>query len=64
MGYFRAPRTMNEQRAAEAHVVDGLKVRGRRKAHNLPDSYDDIGVAAWFNRNWKRFRKTRWREAS
>ena len=32
-----------------------------RRAQNLPHSYDDIHNASRQNRNWKRFRRTRYR---
>jgi hypothetical protein len=65
MGYFRSPKTKQAKRMAEADLVDGVPVRGKRTPANIPDSYDDINVAAWRDRCWKRFRKFRyWRVAS
>jgi hypothetical protein len=56
MGYFRSPHTMNERRAnQDPHA------RPKRYPKNLPNSYDDIHNASRQNRNWKRFRRMRYR---
>lgn len=39
--------------------IDGVRVRG--KLHRPPNSYDDIPNSGWQDRNWKRFRRTRWK---
>lgn len=56
MGYFRTPRTMQERRANQ-----DPSVRPSRRPKNLPDSYDDIHNTSRQNRNWKRFRRNRYR---
>lgn len=61
MAYFRYPRTKQEKTVAAADVVDGVKRRGKRSIMNIPDSYDDLRVAAWTDRSWKRLRKLKWR---
>lgn len=64
--WLRHPATTAERRAnQEAWILDindlavFVPVRGRRR--NLPQAWDDIPIADLKNRNWKRFRKTRWR---
>lgn len=58
---LRRVRTMAERRANQEDWVDGchIPVRGRRR--HLPSTWDDIPIASLEDRNWKRFRKTRWR---
>ena len=43
---YRNPKTLAERKAALAAKEDGLKVRPKRNAKNLPNSYDDLPVAA------------------
>jgi len=57
MGILRHPRTFREIRANQ----DGF-CRPRRRSKNLPNVYWDIFVNR-DDRNWKRFRKTRWKVA-
>ena len=61
--YFRHPRTMQERRLAipMEPEIEPLQ-RARRNHHNLPTSYDDLKNFSRSDRNWKRFRKTRWLE--
>ncbi len=58
---FRSPRTTNEQRQADGHHRDGLAVRPKRRAANLPDAWDDVPRATTADHSWKRFRVSRWR---
>lgn len=55
MGMLRHPKTMNEMRES----LDGF-CRSKRNRKNLPNVYWDIFVDR-SDRNWKRFRKTRWK---
>lgn len=64
--YFRAPQTMNEQRAWGKFKFEtkdtGYKVRTslRRSPHLLPDSYWDIS-RPYNEKNWKHYRKTQYK---
>ncbi len=71
MSYWRHPRTTQERREASALVVDnreilaevGITLRPRRgDSFSLPSSYDDLSKSTWANRNWKNFRRTKWRQ--
>lgn len=53
MGVLRHPKTFGELR-------DSQEEFGRPKRRSLPDVYADIFVNRT-DRNWKRFRKTRWK---
>lgn len=55
-GGYRHPRTTAEKRANQ----DGEFVRGRRKPHLLPSSYDDIYVKG--TKSWKDKRLTQYRD--
>lgn len=56
MKYFRSPKTTGERRANQD---DGERWEGRRR--DLPSAWDDIYIFSRDNRNWKKFRKTKWR---
>ncbi len=56
--YFRRPHNISVKRGLLA-VFDHLK-----GVKVPPDNYDDLHVTARSDRNWKRFRKTRWKEQS
>jgi hypothetical protein len=58
--YFRRPGTLNERRLAQV-VADEPAPRAKRSFRNLPSDYDDFGVAARDDRNWKRHRRQQWR---
>lgn len=60
--YCRRMETMNERRQASLVLAEEGEVapRAARNASHLPNSWDDFWVSARGNRNWKRFRKTRW----
>lgn len=66
-GYHRRLRTTQEHRENSfiKHDVDakeyGVKARGRRSGHNLPNSWDDYGRSDWSHRTWKRHRKHQWK---
>jgi hypothetical protein len=60
---FRRVATLGEHRAAAAVLRDeGEPVfRGARNGHNLPTAYDDRHISSHRIRNWKAFRRTRWK---
>lgn len=64
--YFRHPHSLNVNRARESATVDERDKEFRsiriNKIKKLPNSWDDIIVSALYNRNWKKFRKTRWKK--
>lgn len=52
--WLRGPRNIGVKRALLADL-------GTLKGQKFPpDNYDDVPRAAFHDRNWKRFRKTRW----
>ncbi|WP_160331264.1 hypothetical protein [Burkholderia cenocepacia] len=61
--YFRRMRHMNERRQAALVVEEEGEVapRAARNLHGLPNPWDDYPCHSRDNRNWKRFRKTRWK---
>lgn len=61
--YFRRMRHMSERRQAALVVVEEGEVAPRpsRNLHGLPNPWDDYRVTARDDRNWKRYRKTRWK---
>jgi len=63
MFYFRSPQTANEKRQYEQSLYNEIgiivKIRGHRKQHHLPSSWDDIPRQRM--RNWKEYRMTQWR---
>lgn len=65
--WFRAIRTNQEIRENDGLLYDedalehGVKVRGRRKRHNLPNSWDDISRSYGTNKSWKEHRKSQWK---
>jgi len=67
MGCMRNPKTTAERRASQSrgsHIqIDGylVKIRARRNAANLVDSWDDIMVGWGNNRTWKKYRKNQWK---
>jgi hypothetical protein len=62
--YYRHPRTTQELRYNSANACDEdfryHKIRPPRRIR-LPTVYDDFWVKAENNRNWKQFRRTRWK---
>lgn len=66
--YFRDIRTTQELR--ENHGLDheedmrwyGIRARGARRGSTLPDSYEDIHFGYDRAKNWKRYRRTQYRE--
>lgn len=63
--YDRWIRTTQERRAnGHRGVLDveeyEIRVRGRRSAKVLPDSWDDPH-GYYAHRSWKRYRKTQWK---
>lgn len=66
MKYLRYPRTKNEMtqyfNALENELRADVKVRGCRKPTRLPDDNDEAVRSNSFSRNWKLFRRRRWKE--
>jgi len=64
--YFRRMRHMSERRQAALVVVEEGEVAPRpsRNTHGLPNPWDDYRVTSRDDRNWKRYRKTRWKPSS
>ena len=68
MPYFRRPRTTQERRTTQCrdHIFGHgwlrIKVRSKRNAKNLPNSYDDLSFSYWGHRSWKRHRHTQWKQ--
>lgn len=58
MGIFRHPKTFQE---TKANLKDE-ELRAKFRDRWLPNVYDDIFVFRE-DRNWKRFRKTKWKSA-
>lgn len=56
MGFLRHPKTTAEIRANQ----DGWH-RGKRSRRQLPTVFDDLFASARLNRNWKQFRKTKYK---
>lgn len=60
--YFRRIRTTQERRWATPVAEEGEPApRPERNLRNLPNSWDDYGIAARADRNWKRFRRQQWK---
>lgn len=58
MAYHRLPKTANEKRFL---IEDNeVKVRAKRKANALPDSWSDLR-GLWNQKNWKRYRTKQYR---
>lgn len=55
---LRSIRTTNEKRACSTATEQGVAVRGRRNAGNLPDAYDDIFIRR--QKSWKKLRKLKY----
>jgi len=58
--YFRNPKTQNSRKWADAHN-DDVKGRSKRSATALPTTYWDLHHANRYINNWKRYRKTQWK---
>ena len=46
----------------EEAIEYNIKVRGRRKRHNLPTSWDDIRCHSYYKKSWKEYRDHQWKE--
>lgn len=61
-GHWRSPKTFQEKKAYYA-TTDweevNIKVRGKRKPHNLVDTWDDLH--SHNEKCWKRHRRTQWK---
>lgn len=66
--YYRRIHTFAEHRDNEGLLRDEdaqeyrVIPRPKRVSMNLPNSWDDIGRSDYRNKNWKRHRKTQWKE--
>ena len=60
---LRRPRTTQERRAYFHDEIAeyGVRIRGRRSAHALPNAWDDICRSDIFTKNWKKQRRTQYR---
>lgn len=58
MGGFRHPKTQRERKAN----IDGAGRPKRTGKFALPTERDDIIPGSRSDRNWKKFRKTKWKE--
>jgi hypothetical protein len=56
MSIMRKPKTQAERKANQ----DGC-ARPSRSPKNLPNAWDDNVIASRSDRNWKKFRKTKWK---
>lgn len=61
---FRSPRSTGAKRAAALVLKDELEppVRAKRNVSNLPSAWDDIQFSSRHIDNWKRYRKTQYRQ--
>lgn len=61
--FFRRMATFQERKWANAWDDEEFapKVRKRRNARNLPNSWDDYKRMEYKDNNWKRYRKTQWK---
>ena len=55
--YWRHPKTTQERRINSSYLLEGGKVRGRRKPNRLPNLYDDQYVSNLGTKSWKRTKK-------
>lgn len=62
MGYYRNPKTLRERRANQDGRHDP-QIRGSRRTSTLPTDWDDLHNATRKDRNWKRFRRSRYRQS-
>jgi len=56
-GWYRHPKTFNEMK--QSFGFDKNYIRGKRKKHNLPDSWDDVHRTR--TKSWKKHRKTQYK---
>lgn len=58
---IRRPQTTQERRMS--FKVDDLEpeVRTKRNYKNLPNAWDDKNIASWYDKNWKKYRKTKYK---
>ena len=56
MSFFRKPKTQAERKANQEGDA-----RPNRSPANLPNAWDDNPKASRDDRNWKKFRKTKWK---
>ncbi len=58
---YRHPKTKQAKSVAALDEAEGVKVRRKRTAQNLPSAWDDKMISSIGDRTWKRFRKLKWR---
>ncbi len=58
---WRRPRTQQERRAnSDPELFElGIRIRAKRSLRSLVTAYDDLPKES--QRNWKSYRRTRWR---
>ena len=66
MGWLRHPRTQQERRVngKRNHITDDdckVKTRPKRNQVHLPCLWDDVLNHSWYDRSWKRYRKTQYK---
>lgn len=66
---FRKPKTIQERRknsSTESFEYEGLiikiKIRSRRSAKSLPNSWDDVYRSNYKINSWKKYRKQQWKD--
>lgn len=57
--YYRSIKTTQERRFSFTAKDDGVRWRGKRNFHNLPNAWDDVYRGN--EKNWKRFRMNQWK---
>lgn len=62
--YFRRPETLKDIKASTSVIKeDGEpRFRGKRSKSSIITSWDDYGRSDYGDRNWKKFRKTQYKE--
>ena len=58
---FKHPKTRQEKSAVIDAREQGVKIRGKRLASNLPCAWDDKARSDASDRCWKRYRKNQWK---
>lgn len=61
--YYRRIQTLHARSQSQCLDEFDIAPRARRNATNIPNNYDDIRIAAREIRNWKKYRKTRWKQS-
>lgn len=61
--YYRRPANIRARKLSLCLDPDDVAPRAKQSLKNLPDTWDDYGVASRKDKSWKRYRKTQYREA-